>query len=207
MKSFFSLFFKSFKELKNIRCVAITGLLVAISMVIEMYSIDFQFFKINFAFIAISAIGMLYGPTVGFMAGLACDIVGYMVHPSGGFLLAYVIVGGLQGLIYGICLYHKADRHSIMYVNNLTNKSTDITLYLRAVIARLLDVIVINLLIQTKLNLHYGFINADTYGAAIVARISKNVIELVADIPLLFVVLPVVLMAYKRIGSLRKATN
>lgn len=204
---FFSLFVKSFKELKTVRCIAVTSILIAVSMVIEMYSIDFQYFKINFAFIAIASIGLLFGPSVGFIAGCACDIVGVMVHPSGGFLPIYVLVGGLQGLIYGICLYHRADSHSILWFNNLTKKSMDITLYLRAILARLLDVIVVNLLIQTKLNLHYGYINADTYGAAVIARIAKNVIELVADIPLLFVILPVILMAYKKIGSTRRVAN
>lgn len=207
MKSFFSMFVKSAKEFRSVKSLAVTGLLIAVSMVIEMYSIDLQFVKINFAFLAIAAIGMLFGPTVSVFAGLACDVVGYMVHPSGGFLIAYTLVAGLQGLIYGICLYHKADNHSIKFVNNLTQNSTDITLYLRATVARLLDVIVINLLIQTRLNLHYGFINSDTYGAAIIARIAKNVIELVADIPLLFIILPILLTAYKRIGTKRRAVN
>ena len=48
--------------------------------------------------------------------------------------------------------------HSIQFRNTTTGKEWDITLFLRAVVARLLDVIVINLLINTKLNLHYGFI-------------------------------------------------
>lgn len=207
MKSFFSMFLKSAKEFKSIKCLSVTGVFIAISMIIEMYSIDLQFFKINFAFLAIAVIGMLFGPTVGLFAGFACDIVGFMVHPSGGFLPAYVIVGGLQGLIYGICLYCKADKHSIMFVNNESGKSLDITLYLRAVCARFLDVIVINLLINTKLNLHYGFIPQEAYGAAIVSRIAKNVIELCADLPMLFILLPVALAAYKRIGSTKRVTG
>lgn len=207
MKSFFSLFTDSAKEFTKVRCIAITGILIAISMVIEMYSIDFQFFKINFAFLAIAAIGMLFGPSVGFFAGCACDIAGFLVHPSGGFLPIYILVGGLQGLVYGLCLYHKANKHSILFTNNLTQKSVDITLYLRAVIARLLDVIVINLLIQTKLNLHYHFIPEQAYGEAIIARLTKNVLELCADIPLLFVLLPIVLAAYKRLGKTVRTAN
>jgi len=80
-------------------------------------------------------------------------------------------------------------------------------LCLRAVLARLLDVIVINLLINTKLNLHYHFIPQEAYGAAIVSRIAKNVIELCADLPLLFILLPVILAAYNRMCSFRRATN
>ena len=44
------------------------------SMVLEMYSINLLFVKINFAFLATAVIGMLFGPTVGFFAGLACDV-------------------------------------------------------------------------------------------------------------------------------------
>jgi len=207
MKSFFNLFADSLKEFKKVRNLAITALLIAISMVIEMYSIDLQFCKLNFAFLAIAAIGLLFGPAVGFFSGLACDVVGFMVHPSGGFLPIYVLVAGLQGVIYGVCLYRKANGHSINVVNNSTGKSTDITLCLRAVLARLLDVIVINLLINTKLNLHYHFIPQEAYGAAIVSRIAKNVIELCADLPLLFILLPVILAAYNRMCSFRRATN
>ena len=164
-----------------------------------MFSVDIGFAKLNFAFLAIAIIGMLFGPCMGLMAGFACDIVGYLAHPSCGFLPAYVLVGGLQGLVYGLFLYHKFKGHSIQFVNNKTEKSTDITLYLRAILARLTDVIVINLLIQTKLNLHYGFIPQEAYGVAIVARVAKNVIELAIDLPLLFILLPVALKAYQHI--------
>ena len=159
MRDFLSLFTESAKEFTKVRSLVTTSLLVAVSMVIEMFSVDIGFAKLNFAFLAIAIIGMLFGPCMGLMAGFACDIVGCLAHPSGGFLPAYVLVGGLQGLVYGLFLYHKVKGHSIQFVNNKTEKSTDITLYLRAILARLTDVIVINLLIQTKLNLHYGFIS------------------------------------------------
>ena len=207
MKSFFRMFVTSAKEFKSIRCLTITGVFIAASMMIESFSIDIQFAKLNFAFVAIAVIGMLFGPTVSLFAGFACDIVGFMVHPTGGFLPAYTLVAGLQGLIYGICLYHKNDKHSILIGNNVTNKQRDITLFVRIVIARLIDVIIINLFINTALNLHYGFIPKAAYSSAIVARIAKNVIELVIDIPLLFIILPVCLVAYKRTVSSRAKAN
>lgn len=201
MKSFFSAFARSANELTKARCLTVTGIFIAISMILEMYSINLQFVKINFAFLAIAVIGMLFGPTVGFFSGLLCDIVGFIVSPSGGFLIAYTLAAGLQGMIYGCCLYVKNDRHSVILRSNLSGKERDITLFLRAILARLLDVALINLLINTRLNLHYGFIPKESYGAAITARIAKNVIELLADIPLLFVLLPVALTAYKRLGG------
>ena len=200
--SFFSMFKKSALELKSVRCLTLTGILIALSMLLEMFSINLQVVKINFAFLAVAMIGMLFGPTVGFMAGLACDVVGFIAsNQSQGFFPIYVLVAGLQGLIYGVCLYHKNDEHSLKLVNNKTGREYDITLYVRAVIARLIDVIFINLLINTKLNMHYGFIPKQAYTEAIIARTAKNVIELAADLPLLFVLLPVALMAYRRISA------
>lgn len=204
MMSFFSMFKKSAMELRSVLCIALTGLLIAVSMLIESFSIDFAVFKVNFAFIAIAIIGMLFGPVVALPAGFACDIVGHMVSGGSAFLPAYTLAAGLQGLIYGVCLYCKNDRYSIKLTNNKSGKTIDITLYIRAVIARLLDVIIINLLINTKLNLHYGFIPKEAYSEAIVARIAKNVLELVADVPLMFVILPAALIAYKRIVPQRR---
>jgi ECF transporter S component (folate family) len=205
MKGFFSCFTTSAKEFTKLRSLTVTALFIAVSMMIEAFSIDLQFVKLNFAFLAIAVIGMLFGPCMGLAAGFACDIVGYLVHPSGGFLPAYVLVGGLQGLIYGLCLYYKMNGHSIQFRNNETGKEWDITLFLRAIVARLLDVVVINLLINTKLNLHYGFIPEEAYGTAIIARTAKNVIELGIDLPLLFILLPIALTAYERVFRLRKA--
>lgn len=200
MKKFFESFVLSAKEFTKLRCLCITAIFIAASMLLEMMSINLQFVKINFAFLAIAVIGMLFGPTVGFFAGLICDVVGFIASPMGGFLPLYTLVAGLQGLIYGCCLYIRNDSHSLLLKNNTTGKLIDVTLFVKATIARLLDVIVINLLINTKLNLHYGFIPKEAYGAAIIARIAKNVIELVADLPLLYIVLPAAYMAYKRLA-------
>lgn len=200
------MFAKSAKELTNPINLVKVGMLIGISMIIEMYSIDLTFFKINFAFLAIAVIGMLFGPTVGFFAGLACDIVGFMVHPSGAFIPVYTLVAGLQGLIYGICLYTKNDGHSIILRNNEGKKDTDITLVLRIIIARLLDVVVINIFINTALNMHYGFIPDESYSAAIVARVTKNVLEyFIADLPLMFILLPATLLAHKKTSGFRRS--
>ena len=118
MRDFLSVFTDSAKEFTKVRSLVTTSLLVAVSMVIEMFSIDIGFAKLNFAFLAIAIIGMLFGPCMGMMAGFACDIVGYLAHPSGGFLPAYVLVGGLQGLFYGLFLYQKWSGHSIQFVSN-----------------------------------------------------------------------------------------
>ncbi|MBQ8687956.1 MAG: folate family ECF transporter S component [Ruminococcus sp.] len=200
MKGLFSAFALSAKEFTKLRTLTVTAMMIAVSMLIEMFAIDVGFIRLNFAFIAIAVIGMLFGPCVGLTAGLACDIVGHLAHPVGAFLPAYTLAAGLQGLIYGMLLYYKIEWRSAGVTKK---KQLDITLMLRIVIARLLDIVVINLLINTALNLHYGFIPEEAYSTAIVARVAKNVLELVIDLPLLFVVLPAVLAAYKRVFRMR----
>ena len=186
------MFQKSYSEFKDIRALTVTGMFIAISMIIEKFTINLTFTKINFAFLAIAVIGMLTGPVMGFTAGLICDIVGYLANPDGGFLPIYTLVAGLQGLIYGICLYRKQE-HFLLFGQNET-----VSLMIRAVIARLLDVGIINLCLNTWLNMHYGFIPKQAFSAAIYTRLLKNLLELAADIPLLFFILPVMLMTYKR---------
>ena len=202
MKSFFSSFGKSAKELTNVSCLCVTGIFIAVSMVLEMFSIDLTYFKINFAFLAVAVIGMLFGPTVCLFAAMICDIVGFIVHPSGAFLPAYTLVAGVQGLIYGMCLYTKIELP--FEKNNDSKHELGVSFFVRAVIARLLDVCIINLILNTKLNMYYGFIPKAAFGVAVKARLAKNIFELAADIPLLFVILPAAYFAYKRMSLGRK---
>ncbi len=187
------MFQKSCSEFKNIRSLAITGMFIAVSMVIEKFTINISAsLKINFAFLAIAVIGMLTGPVMGFSAGLICDIVGYLANPTNTYLPVYTLVAGLQGFIYGICLYRKQEHFQLFGLNE------EFSLIIRSVVARLLDVGVINLCLNTWLNMHYGFIPKEAFGVAISTRLVKNLLELVADIPLLIVLLSAALIAYKR---------
>lgn len=207
MKSFFDMFRTSAKEFTNIRSLVITGLFIAVSAVLEMFSINVTaYLKINFAFLAIAVIGMLFGPTMGLAAGMICDVVGIMVSPVAAFLPAYTLVAGLQGVIYGCWLYTKAGFEPLMKSSD-GGRSFDYSLLIRAAAARLCDVLVINLLLNTYLNMHYGFIPAESFRAAVVARVLKNAFELAADLPLLFIILPASLAAYKQLSAHRKHTS
>lgn len=197
MKSFLNLFKDSAAELKKISCLTITGVFIAVSMMIESFTIEIPYAKLNFAFLAIAVIGLLFGPTVSCISGGLCDIVGFMVHPQGGFLPVYILIAMLQGLIYGICLYRK----SPWMIKRSDSKVSNVAIYICAVIARILDVVIINLLINTKANMHYGFIPETAFWEAVSARLIKNVVELAADIPMLFILLPFALMLYRRAVS------
>ena len=216
MKGFFDLFKVSMGMLtegsvsRRIRCLVITGMLIALSMALEGISIDIPYAKVNFAYIAIAVVGMLFGPSVGFFAGCIGDIVGFMVHPTGAFLPVYTLFAGLQGIIYGVTLFKCRDGRQVLFDISLKKdtdggqepkKGTLSELALRIIIARTLDVVLINLICNTTANYHYKFITADTLSAAIKIRIIKNIAELPADFIILFAVMPAVLAAYKTISG------
>lgn len=198
MKKIFRPFTESAAELKDLRAVIVTGLLIALSMVIEMYTINLGFAKINFAFLAIAAIGMLYGPTVSFFAGAVCDILGYIVAPDGAFFPLYTLIGAAQGLIYGLIAYRKLVKRST------GNPYRNPEMLLRLAVARVVDVLVINLVCNTAANFHYGFLGDKTLGAAIAARVLKNLIELPFDMVLITAILPAVLAAYEQVFKQRR---
>lgn len=201
IKRFFSLFKTSLCEVtgKNRTvCIVVSGLLIAVSMAIETFTIEIPFGKINFAFLAIAAEGMIFGPAMAFFAGGICDILGYIVHPDGAFIPTYILIAMLQGLIYGLVLYRRWGNMSGEPVSK-GKKAAEFTI--RVVTARILDVVIINLFLNTAANIHYGFIPEQALGTAVVARFSKNMIQLVADIPLMLAILPALLAVYNEIAK------
>ena len=76
----------------------------------------------------------------------------------------------------------------------------------RLVIARVVDVVFINLICNTAANFHYGFLRDKTLGAAIAARVVKNLLELPVDIILIAAVLTAVLKAYEAVFGKQKTT-
>ncbi len=180
MKSFFNLFVRSAKELKSVRCLTVTAMLIALDLVLKLtVSIDItQNLKISFAFIALAAIGMLYGPTVGFIAGFVTDILGFIIKPSGAFDIRYTFIEALGALIYGLFLY---------------NAMRDKWMLPRIVVAKTSVVIVCNLILTT-------LVSASYYGSGFFAllpmRAIKNLAQLPVDIFLLALFLPFILKVY-----------
>ena len=93
-------------ELKNIRCIVLTGILIALDIVLKMFSIKITAdLKITFAYLALAAIGMLFGPTVGFLSGIITDVIGFMLSPDGGFSPLFTFIEAVGAMIYGLFLY------------------------------------------------------------------------------------------------------
>ena len=65
MRGFLSLFTDSARELKQVRALTVTALLMALGIVLRSLSIPIGTdIRITFSFLGIAAIAMLYGPVV-----------------------------------------------------------------------------------------------------------------------------------------------
>ena len=63
MKSFFSMFKESAGEMKNISCLTVTGMMMALSIVLRNLSVYItNDLRITFSFLGIMVIAMLYAP-------------------------------------------------------------------------------------------------------------------------------------------------
>ena len=181
MKNFFSTFKDSTAELKNIRCLTVTGILVALFIILDMFSIRIgDFIKVNFAFAALASVGMLFGPVPAMLAALAGDLIGCILGGQAPLpLLSCTAV--LEGLLYGIMLYKKAGTKLVTM----------------SVIARVIDSAIISLLLNTMVLRYYNFMSSTAEQFYI--RCGKIAAELIVFIPLVIIVMPAISTVYNRI--------
>lgn len=158
-------FKRSAKELTDLRSMTVIGVLLAAAVVLDGFgSVRIgEYLKINFAFLPLAMVGILFGPVSGAAAGLLTDLIGYLVNPIGGFIPALVLITALEGFFYGAVLYRlKAEKSVVVLI--------------RIVLARLLVCTICNLTLNTLALYSFGFISAESFAAAFTARIATNII-------------------------------
>ncbi|MCM1023491.1 MAG: folate family ECF transporter S component [Prevotella sp.] len=180
MKSFFSEFENSAAELKNVRCLTVTGILTAAFIVLDMFSFrPTEFIKVNFSFTALAAVGMLFGPVPAMLSAIAGDFAGCIISGQAPLpLLSLTSV--LTGFIYGSLLY----------------KKDGFKLAVFSIAARLADSLIISLLLNTPILMYYGYMSRTA--EQLWLRCGKSAAELVFFIPLTVTVLPAVKAVYRR---------
>lgn len=210
--TFFANFKKSALELKNLRCLCVTAILIALDLVLKTF-VNVQLseeLKLNFAFVAVAAIGMLYGPTVAGLACLITDILGYLLKPTGSFSPLFTIIEMTGGIIYGCVLY----KFSPVRLEFGSGKEFGKSLadnwqpILRIVLAKLAVAVVCNLImtpfaITIQKTLEAGVYNADVFWVGLWTRINtrliKNAIEAPVHIAILMFALFPIKTAYNRV--------
>ena len=103
-----SYWLQSFKELNDIKKVVVLAMLFAMMQVVRLIPLPSGFGNLGISLSAFffAVIGLLYGPSVGFMIGAISDIFGYFVFPDGyPFHIGYTLQAALSGFTYGICFY------------------------------------------------------------------------------------------------------
>lgn len=169
MYTFFRAVKQSIEELKSASTIAICGLLIALNVVLGLFSIVItNVLQIRFSFLAVAASGFFYGPVVGGIVGAVSDIVNFIVRPTGPFIPGLTLDAFLTGVIYGLFLYNRK-----------------ITIW-RVLAANTAVMIIINIFFNSVwLSLMYG----QAFYVVASARIIKSLIMLPVNTGMLYVMI------------------
>lgn len=112
--SFFQKFSDSSKELANVRTLAICAMMLALRVVLGMFT-NFTlaivpFVKIGFSFIPVVITAYLYGPVCAAIISGAGDVLSIILMNPTAFSMnpALTLCYVLEGIIYGVVLYKSA---------------------------------------------------------------------------------------------------
>lgn len=101
-------FVDSYQEMKQLKTLVITALLIALGIILDQFSVQVTpTIKVGVSFIANQMTALLFGPVVGGLMGGASDILKFMIKPTGSFLIGYTLNAIAGPVIYGIMLYKK----------------------------------------------------------------------------------------------------
>ena len=167
-------FRESYQELKKLKTIVITALLIAVGIILGQFSVQLtETTKIGISFIATQMTANLFGPVVGGIMGGVTDILKFIIKPTGGFLIGYTISAILGPMIYGIMLYKKPIS------------------FWRIFLSKTVVAILINLLLGTFWSYHY-------FGAAFWAAIPAKLLQQVIQVPIQSVIYYLVMVALKK---------
>lgn len=95
---------------KNVRTVALTAVLIALTVVgngVTKIPLSMGL-EIRFGFIFLSTIAFLFGPAATFAAGFITSVLTFLLFPTGfPFDLRFDLNAGLAGFIYAVFLYRR----------------------------------------------------------------------------------------------------
>lgn len=108
MRKFLTLFKESFREIKNVRCITVTAMFGAISIVLGSLAVQVtESLRVSFSFLPNQFVFFLFGPIVGGVYGAAMDILTFIVKSTGTFHPGFTLNAILTGVLYGLILYKR----------------------------------------------------------------------------------------------------
>lgn len=164
----------SASELTKLPTVCAMAIMLAACYVFGMLTIPLlgQALQIKFSFLIYALCGTLYGPVPAMLLGLCDQLLIETLLKGNGILFGYIISFAFRGVLYG----------SFLYYRTLSAKGMTVA---RLALVKTADTVVYNIVINTYLNYHYGFISAGSFAAAVGVRVGKNIVLLPLEIFLL----------------------
>ncbi len=205
--AFFLNFKKSFNELKSVRCLTVTALLIAVSVALKFATIlPSETLKISFAFVGLAAIGMLFGPTVAGLAGIVTDVVGFLVRPTGAFSPIFTLVEVIGAVIYGIFLYNLNPAKIEFEKGRLIHSiKVNLVQVVRVFMAKFSVNLICNVILNTGAMVMMGFFAPELFWIKICERALKNLMMLPIEVAILLVILYPVMVAYRAAFKVKTA--
>lgn len=169
MNKFTALFKSSYRELKSVRCLTLTAMLGAVSIVLGSLLIMIgDFLKVSFGFLPNEFVYYLFGPVVGVIYGAAVDILTFIVRPAGPYFYGFTLSSIITGFLYGVILYKRP----------LSIR--------RLIVANIIHLILVQLLLNTYwLTILYGY----NYLAILPVRALKAFLLLPVETAMLYLVI------------------
>lgn len=96
-------------RLKNVRVLAATALLIAVTVAISALYIPLPINNLHvfFDYVPKSLCAAVCGPVAALGVGFVMDILGFLIHPFGAFFPGYTVTTMVAVLIYALGLYRR----------------------------------------------------------------------------------------------------
>ncbi|MEG2770089.1 MAG: folate family ECF transporter S component [Oscillospiraceae bacterium] len=95
-------------ELKSVHSLCGTSMLAALNVVLSFTTVFVSsILRVGIASITVGVSGLLFGPLLTGIVGVAADLIKYFLRPDGPYFIGFAINEFLIGFIYGMFFYRK----------------------------------------------------------------------------------------------------
>ncbi|MBQ2957803.1 MAG: folate family ECF transporter S component [Clostridia bacterium] len=101
-------FIGSARMLRQPRCLALSGLMLALQVILGMSTIQIDSsIQITFDYLPLYVTAYLCGPVPAMLTGGLSDLIAFLIRPTGAFNPGFTLSAALSGLIYSLFVYRK----------------------------------------------------------------------------------------------------
>lgn len=115
------------REKISLNTMVRAGFLVAISIVMTRFAYvmiplaGVGALRISFGEVPLMMSGVMFGPMVGALTGIAADIIGFLINPQGPYYPGFTISSALWGVIPGLFVIYFKSRKKDMNIYSFKN--------------------------------------------------------------------------------------